>query len=50
MNKFIDKKYKKKQHNEEHLLQGRYWATVKLNDGGLIRVIKSISTFYPKGY
>lgn len=40
----------KKSLDTSGLARGRYWDTVRLNDGGVIRVVKSEKKVYPKGY
>ena len=40
----------KKGFDTSGLVRGRYWDTVRLKDGGIIRVVKSKNKVYPKGY
>ncbi len=40
---------RKEKRYDDKLENGQYWATIQLGDG-MIRVIKSKSKVYPKGY
>ena len=44
------RKKEKRRYGDIALTRGQYWATVRLKDGGLIRVIKIKNKVYPKGY
>ena len=43
-------KKEKRSYDERPLTKSKYWDTVRLSDGGLIRVIKLRSRVYPSGY
>ena len=46
----MKRKYIKEEQYDRPLAKGKYWDTIKLDNGGLIRVIKLRRKFYPKGY
>ena len=46
----MNKEEIRKNYSDMILTKNQYWATVRLKDGGLIRVIKIKNRAYPKGY